>query len=170
MLFLSFICDQFKGFDKFMKIPSLSLKRTTLQLHQSIPSFRRTIIFGKTWNQNFQYLRIWVQKQPPEVFYKRRCYQKFFKFHCQTLVLESLFKKAAVLKECIFIRKRVQYRCFHLKFAKIFKNSYSEEHLRTTASSVSNYYPYSKVHVSQLLRKSGFYIPLAQKNPTRGHF
>ena len=31
------------------------------------------------------------QKQPPEIFYKKRCSQKFFKIHREAPVLESLF-------------------------------------------------------------------------------
>ena len=38
------------------------------------------------------------QKQPPEVFYKKRCSEKFRKFHRKTPVLESLLKKGAGLK------------------------------------------------------------------------
>ena len=48
-------------------------------------------------------------------------------------VLESRFNEVAGLKACNFIKKRFQHRCFPVKFAKIFKNIYLEEHLRTTA-------------------------------------
>ena len=62
------------------------------------------------------------EKQPPEVFYEKRCSQKFRKFHKKTPVLESLFNEA-----CNFIKKRLQQRCFPVKFAEflrttIFKN------------------------------------------------
>ena len=32
------------------------------------------------------------------------------------------------------IKKRLQHSCFPVKFSEIFKNTYFEEHLRTTAS------------------------------------
>ena len=35
--------------------------------------------------------------------------------------LESLFNKVAVLKVCNFIEKRLQHRCFLVKFAKYFR-------------------------------------------------
>ena len=37
------------------------------------------------------------------------------------------------LKACTFIKKRLQYRCFPVKFEKVFKNTCFEEHLRMTA-------------------------------------
>ena len=36
--------------------------------------------------------------------------------------------------ESLFIKERLQLRCFPVKFGKFFKNTYFEEHLRTTAS------------------------------------
>ena len=46
-------------------------------------------------------------------------------------VLDSLFDEAAGLQACNFIKKRFHRRCFPVNFAKIFKNTYFEEHLRT---------------------------------------
>ena len=74
-----------------------------------------------------------------------RCSVKFRKFQ-----LESLFNKVAGLKVCGFIKKRLQHRCFPMKFAKflffkkiisyeILKNTYFEEHLQTTTSSSSSF-------------------------------
>ena len=56
-----------------------------------------------------------VQKQPPEMFCKKRCCSKFYKFHRKTPVLGSLFNN--------FIKKRFLHSCFPLKFAKCFRNS-----------------------------------------------
>ena len=66
------------------------------------------------------------QKQPPEVFCKKRCSEKFRKITLKIPVLESLFNKVAGLKTCNFIKKR--QRCFPVEFAKflrtpILKNS-----------------------------------------------
>ena len=61
----------------------------------------------------------------------------FENVHWKTPVLESLFNKFAVLKDCKFIKKRLQHRCFPVN---IFKNSYFEEHLRTAASSLNRFF------------------------------
>ena len=52
-------------------------------------------------------------------------------------VLKSLFNKVASLQTCNFIKRRLQHRCFSCKIWEIFKNTYFEEYLRTTASVVS---------------------------------
>ena len=49
-----------------------------------------------------------LQKQPPEVFCRKKCSEKFCKFHRKTPVLESLFNKVASLHACNFIKKRFQ--------------------------------------------------------------
>ena len=36
----------------------------------------------------------------------------------------SLFNKVAGLKACNFIKKRLQHRCFPVKFAKFFRTSF----------------------------------------------
>ena len=54
------------------------------------------------------------QKQPPEVFCKKRCSQKFRKFRRKTPMLEGL---QALLK------KRLQHRYFPVKFAKFLRTS-----------------------------------------------
>ena len=61
------------------------------------------------------------QKQPLEVFCRKRSFLKFWKLHWKTSVLESLFNKAAGLKACSLIKKRLQHKCFPLKFAKFLK-------------------------------------------------
>ena len=48
-----------------------------------------------------------VQKQPPEVFCKKRCSKKFRNIHRKIPVLESLFDKVAVGQVCDFILKKV---------------------------------------------------------------
>ena len=44
----------------------------------------------------------YVQKQPPEVFFKKRCSENFLLISGKTPVLESLFNKAAGLKDSYF--------------------------------------------------------------------
>ena len=41
---------------------------------------------------------------------------------------------------CNYIKKRLQHMRFSVKFSKIFKNTYFEEHLRTTASVLARIY------------------------------
>ena len=55
------------------------------------------------------------------MFCRKRSYLKFREFHWKTSVLESVFNKATGLKACNFIKKRLQHRCFPLKFAKFLK-------------------------------------------------
>ena len=59
-----------------------------------------------------------LRKQRPEVFCRKRCLQKFRKFHRKTPVLESLFNAA---QACNFIKKRLQHRYFPVKFAKFLR-------------------------------------------------
>ena len=50
----------------------------------------------------------------------KRCSQKFGKFYRKFLCW-SLFDKVAALKTCNVIKKRLQHRCFPVKFAKFFR-------------------------------------------------
>ena len=49
-------------------------------------------------------------------------------------MLESLVNKVKGLQICNFINKTLQHRCFPVKIAKFFKNTYFETHLQTAAS------------------------------------
>ena len=90
----------------------------------------KTIIKEKFWQ-----LLLWVillffffsqgdnskfQKQPPEVFRKNRCSENFCKFH------KTLYEK------------ETPTHVLSCEIKEIFKSIYFEEHLRTTASEVSN--------------------------------
>ena len=44
-------------------------------------------------------------------------------------MLESIFKKAAGLKACNFIKKRLQHRCFPVNFAKYLRIPFVTGHL-----------------------------------------
>ena len=71
-----------------------------------------------------------LHKQPPEVFCKKRCSEKFYKFHMKALVLESPFNKVTGLQSCNFIKKRLQQRYYtKLWILQNFKNSLFIEHL-----------------------------------------
>ena len=62
-----------------------------------------------------------MQKQPTQMFCRKKCFQKFRKFHWKTTVMESLFNKGA--KAYNFIKERLQHRYFPVKFAKFLKTS-----------------------------------------------
>ena len=55
------------------------------------------------------------------MFCKKECSWKFHEFHRKTYVLDSLFSKAAGLQACNFTKKRLQKRCFPVKFAKFLR-------------------------------------------------
>ena len=59
-----------------------------------------------------------VQTEPPEVFFKKRCSQKFRKIHWKTLVPESLFLKSCRTQPATLLKKRPQHRCFPVTFMK----------------------------------------------------
>ena len=52
-------------------------------------------------------------------------------------MLESLFNKVVDLEDCNFIKRRLQRRCFPVKFAKFFRTFFTEHLLRLLLSSLS---------------------------------
>ena len=52
------------------------------------------------------------QKQPSEVFFVKRCSQKFHKIRMKTFVPESLFNKVAGLRPATLLKKRLSHSCF----------------------------------------------------------
>ena len=64
-----------------------------------------------------------LRKQAPEVPCKNRGSQEFRKFQRQTPSLESLLNKVPGLKACNFIEKKLQHRCFPMKFAKFLRTT-----------------------------------------------
>ena len=65
----------------------------------------------------------------------------------KTTVLEFIFKKIAGLKACYIIKERLQYRCFPVNIAKLFKNTHFAEHLPTAASEPLKNSAYEKRHM-----------------------
>ena len=74
-----------------------------------------------------------IRKQPPEVFYKKRCSEKFRKIYRKTLVPECLFNKVVGLRPATLLRKSLRHRCFPVNFTKFLRTTFSE-HLWATAS------------------------------------
>ena len=62
------------------------------------------------------------QKQPPEVFCKKRCSFKFRKIQlCQSL----FFNKVAGLRPATLLKKRLRHRCFAANFSKFVRTPFS---------------------------------------------
>ena len=76
-----------------------------------------------------------TQKQPPEVFYEKRCSQKFNKIHRKHLCQSPFFKPQA----CNFIKKETPAEVFSREFCEISKNIFFIEHLWATASEYLQY-------------------------------
>ena len=64
------------------------------------------------------------QKQPPEVFYKKRCSWKLLKIHSQKPLLESLFNEVTGLKSTTLLKKRLRHRCFSANLTKFLTEYY----------------------------------------------
>ena len=76
-------------------------------------------------NGKFHFLcSVKCQKQPPEVFYKKRCSEKFRKIHRKTP------------KACNFIKKETLAQVISCEFYKNSKKTFFTEHVWTTASKV----------------------------------
>ena len=63
-----------------------------------------------------------IQKQPPEVFYLKRCSYKFTKFTRQGLCQILFFNKR---KACTFIKKETLAQVFSCEFCETSKNTFS---------------------------------------------
>ena len=79
-----------------------------------------------------------IQKQWFTNLFQHKCSEKFRKFHGKTIALESLLNKVAGPDEHNFIKKRLQHRCFPLKFAKFLRTSFSTVQLRYTPAFKNN--------------------------------
>ena len=64
------------------------------------------------------------------MFFKIGSSKKFRNIRRKTPVLESLFNEVAGLKARIFIEKRLQHRCFPVKFSRFLRTCFFIEHLR----------------------------------------
>ena len=62
------------------------------------------------------------------MFFKLGVFKNFASFTGKH-VLESMFNKVRGLKFCNFIKKRLQHRCFPVKFVKFLRTPFFTEHL-----------------------------------------
>ena len=65
---------------------------------------------------------------------KKGILKNFPKFTGKHLRQNLFFNKVAGLRPASLLKKRLFHRCFHVNFAKTFKNIFFTKHLRTTAS------------------------------------
>ena len=81
------------------------------------------------------------QKQPSELFYKKIVLKDFHKFHRKKLCYS--------LQAYNFIKKRLQNRCFPVKFTiSFFLNISFEEHLRAKKHQLLLENAYNNIHAS----------------------
>ena len=85
-----------------------------------IPIYSEFIISLAFWNVWEIYL-MYVQKQPPDVFYRKRCSLKFHKIHRRTPVPGS--------RACNFIKKETLSQV-PVNFTKCLRTPFLTEHLR----------------------------------------
>ena len=71
-----------------------------------------------------------VKEQVSEAVARGLQFLKVPKLHRKISVLESLFNKVASLKACNSIKKRLQYRCFPVRFAKFLRRPFFTEQLQ----------------------------------------
>ena len=77
--------------------------------------------------------KLFIQKQPPEVFKKKSYLLKFPNIHRKPPVLDHFLIKLQTFRPAILL-KRNSNTDVSYEYCKIFKNTYFEEHLRTPAS------------------------------------
>ena len=64
------------------------------------------------------------QKQPPEMFCKKRCSWKFRKIHRKTHLPESLFNEVAGSRPATLLTMRLWHGCFPVNFVKFLRTSF----------------------------------------------
>ena len=93
-----------------------------------------------------------IQQQSFTNVLRSRCSKNFRKFHCKTATLVFLFDKAEGSQPCNFITKRLEHRCFPVKFVRFLTISFPQ-------------YASSSCFLKQNLFKDLLAISLAQTNP-----
>ena len=110
-----------KVFPLYRWIPELGIQigKTNYVLILFVKTVALTKLFFFLYLESFtkQVLRLQVQKQPSEVFCKKRCSSNFCKLHRKAPVLKSLFNKI-VIPTPVTLWKKKPLRCFLVKFTK----------------------------------------------------
>ena len=89
-------------------------------LFSSVCFIREILVFCNTGKYGQRKPVFWhiSQKQPPEVFYKKRCSWAFRKIHRKTPVPGTLFKQSWRPRPAILLKKSLWHRCFPVNFVK----------------------------------------------------
>ena len=80
-----------------------------------------------------------VKEQVSEVGVHRLQIRWSFKFHRKISVLDSISNKAAGLKVCNSIKKRLQHSCLPVKLAKFVKTPFFTEEFRWLLLTINSY-------------------------------
>ena len=120
-----------KSFEKFSKLQGKSKKLFHACHHQSTGRVFKhchfyfdkslALVAGHSFPSRVTGNLIIKQKQSFADLLQNRCFLKFRKFYRKARTLETLFNKVAVLQVFKFIKKRLQHRCFPLKFAQFLR-------------------------------------------------
>ena len=107
--------DQWNCFDLILLF---LLRSILILLHNLCVAVASLLTIGR-WNLILNWD---TQKQPPEVFCKIRCSQKFRKIHRKKPVLESLFKEKC--RPATLLKKRLWSRWFPVNFVKFLRTPF----------------------------------------------
>ena len=94
----------------------------------------QSIVFSKIFftylnrveHSDISYYHNPLEKQPPEVFYKKNCSEKFCNNHMKAPVVESLFNKFGGLQACNFFKKETPTQVFSREYCQNFNNLFIE--------------------------------------------
>ena len=103
------------GSQRKVKVSEVILYHETFIDHRMILGWQVLLDSGS--------VRLIDSDSEPEVFFKKSVLKNVINFTGKHLCL----------KASSFIKKRLQYRCFPMKFVTFLKNAYVQEHLWTTA-------------------------------------
>ena len=106
-LILWYLTSQFCGFETFRgynisRIWS-KMRKSRQLIHWKCNTFKIKNILILAELISFTVFS-YVQKQPPEVFWRKALFKKFINIHNKTPILESLFNKVTDLQACNFIK------------------------------------------------------------------
>ena len=82
--------------------------------------------------------QVFVQKQPPEGFFKKGVMRIFPKFTRKHLCWNLFFDEVKLCRSATSLKARLSRRCFLVNFCKICKNTYFAEHHWATVSDYSS--------------------------------
>ena len=112
-------------------MPRSSRPRTTF-IHSTHPLTSQWLLSVTIWSDQVSLsdciyiLRYWVsiQKQPPEVFYEKRCSLNFRRIQGNHLFQSLFFSKVAGLRSATLLKRRLWHRCFPVNFAKFLRTAF----------------------------------------------